>query len=232
MSKNNSNFGEVIRKYWFYGLIGIIFIIFLFDNVLAIWLTVIFLIIFLIIYLPSLSFTGKLIRYMKKQNVVEDKLVAQKFKRPLDEIKKKMDQLSTKKKGKKWLIASLNNRYVFYNKNTIDKFKDLYYMGFNEKRIFDTLRKNAKIRTRAEINTIKTILISQNKLSESKISPIEVVQQPQKIRGKSQPSQQKKSGKAQEPQEKKGGKSQPSQQIKRGKPKPSQQKKNQKAQEP
>ena len=175
MSKYNSNFGKVIKKYWFYGLIGIIFIIFLLDNLLAIWLTVICLIIFLIMYVPTLSFSGKLIRYMKKQNIVEDKLVAQKFNRPLDEIKKKMDQLSSKKKGKKWLIVSLNNRYIFYNKNTIDKFKDLYYMGFNEKRIFDTLRKNIKIRTRAEINTIKSILISQNKLSESKISPIEAV---------------------------------------------------------
>ncbi|TFG07063.1 MAG: hypothetical protein EU539_05965 [Promethearchaeota archaeon] len=167
MPKSRLDFLELIRKYWFYAVIAAIFVIFLFNRLLAIWITFGFLIVVVFLYLPSLSFEGKLIKYMKKHNAIEDKIIAKQFKRPLDEIKERMENLTTKQKRKKWLIVGLNNRYVFYNEDTIDKFKDYYKMGFNEKRIFDNLRKDAKIRTRAEIKGIKDTLINLNKIKKS-----------------------------------------------------------------
>lgn len=169
MSKNDNNFIELFRKYWFSSIIVLIFIVFIFIREVAIWITLVLLIVLILVYLPSLSFTSKLIKYMKKHKTIEDKAIAKKFARPLDEIKEKMDHLATKQKGKNWLIASMNNRYVFYNGETLEKFKDFYKMGFNEKRIFDNLRKDVKIRTRAEIKAMEDTLISLNRIRKRDI---------------------------------------------------------------
>ena len=169
MSKKDYNFIELFRKYWFYGIIVVIIVIFIINRELAIWVTLGFLLIIILMYLPSLSFTSKLIKYMKKHKTIEDKAIAKKFARPLDEIKEKMDHLATKQKGKNWLIASMNNRYVFYNGETLEKFKDFYKMGFNEKRIFDNLRKDVKIRTRAEIKAMEDTLINLNRIRKRDI---------------------------------------------------------------
>ena len=176
MSKKDYNFIELFRKYWFSSIIVLIFIVFIFIREVAIWITLVLLIVLILVYLPSLSFTSKLIKYMKKHKTIEDKAIAKKFARPLDEIKEKMDHLATKQKGKNWLIASMNNRYVFYNGETLEKFKDFYKMGFNEKRIFDNLRKDVKIRTRAEIKAMEDTLINLNRIRkrdiESKRIPV------------------------------------------------------------
>ncbi|MFX0073771.1 MAG: hypothetical protein ACFFAO_22045, partial [Candidatus Hermodarchaeota archaeon] len=168
MSEYYNKIIEYFKKYWFYLVIVLIVIIFIFNRIIAIWGAFIFLILIVLLYLPTLSFKAKLVKFMKKHNIIEDKAIAKKFARPLDEIKEKMENLTSKQKRKNWLIVGLNNRYVFYNEETIEKFKDLYEMGYNEKRIFDTLKKDIKIRTRAEIKAIEDRLIYQDKLKERK----------------------------------------------------------------
>jgi hypothetical protein len=103
---------------------------------------------------------------MKKHKVIDDKTLAQKFNRPVEEVKEKLEEISKKNSRKDWIISTLNNRYVFYNKGVIDRVKELYKMGLNEKRIFEKLEKESQIRTRAEIKAIEDILISQKKIKK------------------------------------------------------------------
>ncbi|MFX1394097.1 MAG: hypothetical protein ACFFAH_11030 [Promethearchaeota archaeon] len=107
---------------------------------------------------------------MNKYSTIEDKSIAQDLKRPLDEIKEVMQKLFKSQKKNKWLIVFLSNRYIFYREDTIRKFEELYNRGFNEKRIFDDLKRNVNIRTRAEIKAIIDTLINFNRLETRKIS--------------------------------------------------------------
>ena len=96
--------------------------------------------------------------------MIEDKTIAQELIRPLEEIRKKMYKLSKNQKRKRWLIIFLNDRYIFYHKDVIREFKELFYKGYNEKRIFDNLRDRINIRTRAEIKGIEDTLIHQKRV--------------------------------------------------------------------
>jgi len=102
--------------------------------------------------------------------MIEDKTIAQKLTRPSEEIREKMQKLYIHQKRNKWLIVFLNDRYIFYNKNVIKEFKELYYNGYNEKRIFEALNPKINIRTRAEIKAIKDTLIHHKRLKNREIS--------------------------------------------------------------
>jgi len=154
------------KHYFHYLVILIIFIIFLFDRILAIWLGFIFIVIIFAFYFPSLSFKNRLTDYMKKHKTIDDRALAEKFKRPIEEIKEEMKKVSSKNQSKDWIISDLNNRCVFYNKEVVEKLIDLYNLGMNEKQIFEKLKKNSPIKTRAEIKAIEDILISQKKIKK------------------------------------------------------------------
>ncbi|TFF97569.1 MAG: hypothetical protein EU541_08045 [Promethearchaeota archaeon] len=103
---------------------------------------------------------------MKKNRVVYDKIIAKKFKRTVEEIQEKMADLSKKNHKKDWLISNLNNRYVFYNKDVVETIIDLYNLGMNEKQIFERIKKDTEVKTRAEIRAIEDILIRQKRIQK------------------------------------------------------------------
>ena len=102
---------------------------------------------------------------MQEYLVINDKEVAEKLKRPIDDIRKTLSSLSKNQKKKRWLLVFLNKRYIFLNEIGVDKFKAFYSKGYNEKKILENLQKDMKIRSRAEINAIITTLIKNERLS-------------------------------------------------------------------
>jgi len=165
MSIKSRSFLKRVGELWFFAAITIIVIIFIFINrEIGIWTAVVLLVIFILYYVPSLSFKRRLTRFMKKYHMIEDKTIAQKLTRPSEEIREAMQKLHQKKN--KWLIVFLNDRYIFYNKSVIRDFKELYNEGYNEKRIFEILKLKINIRTRAEIKAIEDTLIHQKKLKK------------------------------------------------------------------
>lgn len=166
MSEKRVDILTLIRKFWFFVIIGVIFIIFLFNNVVAILIAIIFLIIFVLFYLPSLTFKSRVIRFMNKHSVIEDNTIAKQLVISENEIKELMHKLSKNQKWNKWLIVFLNNRYIFYHENTISRFKELYYKEYNEKQIFENLNQIVNIKTRSEIKAIENYLINNNRLEK------------------------------------------------------------------
>ena len=69
----------------------------------------------------------------------------------------------------------MNDRYIFYHKDVIREFKELFYKGYNEKRIFEALNPKINIRTRAEIKAIKDTLIHNKRLKNGEISDKKIV---------------------------------------------------------
>ncbi|MFX1600412.1 MAG: hypothetical protein ACFFB6_07435, partial [Promethearchaeota archaeon] len=112
---------------------------------------------------------------MKKYHMIEDKTIAQKLTRPVEEIRETMQKLSIHQKRNKYLIVFLNDRYIFYHKNIIREFEELYNNGYNEKRIFEVFKPKINIRTRAEIKSIKDTLIHQKRLTNREISDRKIV---------------------------------------------------------
>lgn len=161
-----SKIGKFFSKSWLYITMGLILIVYLYNELYAILSTAIILIIYLTSYLVSLSFKKKLIRSMAEYSLLSDDEIARKMKRPVDEIRNILFSLSRNQKRKKWLIVFINKRYVFYNGDTIEQFIELYSSGFNEKQILQNLQKSVRIRTRAEIKAIETTLMSQKRLKE------------------------------------------------------------------
>lgn len=158
-------FSHFFEKIWIFVILGIILYIFTYYNqIYAIITTAIFLIIYIISYLVSLSLKKRLIRSAKKYPLVNDKEMAKKLQRPVEEIRNILFSLSKNQKRKRWLIVFLNKRYIFYNEDTIDRFKELYQMGYNEKEILKNLQKRIKVRTRAEIKAIENTLMNQHRL--------------------------------------------------------------------
>lgn len=102
---------------------------------------------------------------MQEYLIINDIEVAEKLKRPIDDIRKILSSLSKNQKKKTWLLVFLNKRYLFLNEIGVEKFKEYYSKGYNEKKILENLQKDMKIRSRAEINAIITTLINNERLS-------------------------------------------------------------------
>lgn len=154
-----------IRKIIFYLILGIIIFIFVYNQILGIWLAGSFFIIYLVSYLITLSSKRRLLRLMKEYSIISDKEIADKLKRPLDDIRKILSSLSKNQRNKKWLIVFLNKRYIFLNENGVESFKQLYKRGYSEKIIQENLQQEMKIRSRAEIKAIETTLANHNRLN-------------------------------------------------------------------
>ena len=154
-----------IKKIIFYLILGIIIFIFVYNQILGIWLAGSFFIIYIVSYLITLSSKRRLLRLMQEYSIISDKEIADKLERPLDDIRKILSSLSKNQRNKKWLIVFLNKRYIFLNENGVESFKQLYKRGYSEKKILESLQQEMKIRSRAEIKAIETTLANHNRLN-------------------------------------------------------------------
>ncbi|MFW9990298.1 MAG: hypothetical protein ACFFC3_16780 [Candidatus Odinarchaeota archaeon] len=158
-----------IGRKWFLFLILIIIIVAIYNPIIAIWMSGITLILFLLSFIPELFFKKKLHRFLNKFYKIEDEIIARKFNLPLKKIRDELFDLSQKQGNKGWLITFLNKQYIFYHEITIEKYIEVYNKGFTEKEILDNL-KDFKITTRLEVKSIKETLLKLNRLREREIS--------------------------------------------------------------
>jgi len=160
---------KTIGRRWFIFLVAVILIVFIFNQIAAIIITIITIVLFGISYVPTLMFSKKLNKFLNNINVIEDKSVARRLKRPLSQIQEDMYKLSKNQNKKDWLITHYNGHYCFYNEKVIKKFKDFYNKGLGEKEILEQL-KNFEINTRAKIKAIEETLVNTDRLEERKVS--------------------------------------------------------------
>ena len=154
-------------------LIVAILVIFIFNQMLAIWITLTLLSIALIVYLFSLSFKKKLIRAMQKHLRIIDMDIAVDLNQSIERIRKTLIKLHKHQKKRWGLIIFLNNRYIFYNSVSVKKLLELYNNGLKEKEILVQLKETIGLKTRAEVKVIKDTLIDHKKIekSDSMIEP-------------------------------------------------------------
>lgn len=156
---------ENIKKIAFYLILGIVVVVFVFDQLLGIWLAGAFFVLYLVSYLITLSSKRKLLSFMREYSIISDKDIADTLKRPIEDIRRTLLSLSKNQKNKKWLIVFLNKRYIFLNENGVDSFKQLYKQGYSEKIILENLQQVMKIRSRAEVKAIGVTLANHNRLT-------------------------------------------------------------------
>lgn len=165
MIKINLQLINKIKVLSFYLALGIIILIFIFNQILAIWFAGIFFIIYFLSYLNSASSKRRLLRDIKDYLIISDKEIADKLQRSLNDIRKILYKLSKNQKKKKWLIVFLNNRYIFLNEKGVENFKEVYEQGYNEKKILESLKDEMRLRSRAEVRAIQTALANQNRIN-------------------------------------------------------------------
>jgi len=156
-------------KYFKTGLyfitLGVILILYIFNQLVGIFLASLVFAVYLVSFLISLSSKRNLISVIREYSSISDKEIANKLERPLDDIRSILFSLSKNQKNKKWLIVFLNKRYIFLNESAVERFKQLYHLGYNEKKILEHLQRNTRIKSRAEVKAIELALTNQNRLS-------------------------------------------------------------------
>jgi len=140
--------------------VGTIFAIFIFYKEIAIWFTLILLIIAIASYVYSLTFKKKLIRAMQKYQRIIDIDIAKELNQSIEKIRKKLSKVYKHQKKSAGLLVFLNNRYIFYNAESINKLKLLYNKNIREKEIFEISKTTIGLRTRAEVKAIKDQLMN------------------------------------------------------------------------
>jgi hypothetical protein len=165
MPRKITVFLKSVGRKWFIFLIIAIIIVFIYNREIAIWMTVIAIILIVLSYVPNLLFSTKLTRFMKDYYMIEDDTIARELQRPLREVRQKMYELSQDLERKDYVIVFLNKHYIFYHGTTVEKFKELYKQGKNEKEILEEL-KPFDLRTRKEVKTIKQTLNKFDRLEE------------------------------------------------------------------
>jgi hypothetical protein len=130
----------------------------------GIYLASILFVVCLIPFLISLSSKKRLLKIIREYPIISDKEISNKLKRPLEDIRSILFSLSKNQKKKKWLIVFLNTRYIFLNEDAVENFKQLYNMGYNEKKILEHLQRNTRIKSRAEVKAIELTLVNQKRL--------------------------------------------------------------------
>ena len=154
-----------LKRLLFYIILGIIVIVFFNNQLYGIWSAGIFLLVYFIFFSISVSSKKRLIKTIRSNLLISDEEIAKKLKRSVDDIRKTMFSLSRNQKHKKWLIAYLNNRYIFLNEEAVELFNQLYSRGYNEKQIFENLQRRMTIRSRAEVKAIETTLATNKRLN-------------------------------------------------------------------
>jgi len=160
-----SKFIKHLKTSIFYITLGIILIIYIYYNQLwGIYLASIVFVVFLVSFLISLSSKKRLLKIIREYPIISDKEISNKLKRPLEDVRNILFSLSKNQKKKKWLIVFLNTRYIFLNERAVENFTQLYYMGYNEKKILEHLQRNTRIKSRAEVKAIELTLTNQKRL--------------------------------------------------------------------
>jgi len=160
-----SKFIKHLKTSIFFITLGIILIIYIYYNQLwGIYLASIVFVVFLISFLISLSSKKRLLKIIREYPIISDKEISNKLKRPLEDVRNILFSLSKNQKKKKWLIVFLNTRYIFLNESAVENFTQLYYMGYNEKKILEHLQRNTRIKSRAEVKAIELTLTHQKRL--------------------------------------------------------------------
>ncbi len=162
--KNISKVIDILKKILFYPIFVIIIIVFIFNQILGLWLAGIFFLICFVSYLVTLSSKRKVLTLMQEYLLVNDTEISEKLNRPVEDIRRILSSLSNNQKKKKWLIVFLNKRYLFLNENGVKIFKQVYEGGYNEKKILETLQPKMNIRSRAEVKAIEKTLANYNRL--------------------------------------------------------------------
>ena len=132
-------------------------------------MTIITIVLFALSYIPTLILNKKLKKLLSDYSSIEDKMVARKLKRSLPQIQEKMHRLSKKQSKQNWLIIFTNRHYIFYNEETIQKFREYYTKGLGEKEILEKLKKR-DIKTKDEIKAIEETLVENSRLEGREVS--------------------------------------------------------------
>jgi hypothetical protein len=156
-----------IWRSWFIILVVIIIIVAFYEQLVAIILTAITLVLFILSYVPSLFFKNRVKRYLKKYYRIKDVDVIKHFNNKKDKVKKLLFDLAQDQEKKDWLIVFVNNHYIYFHKDVIKKYLELFQKGYGEKKIFELLQK-IDIEERAEIKAIKTTLEENDRLPAQK----------------------------------------------------------------
>jgi len=156
---------NVAKKFLFYGLLGILVIIFFLNRLLGLWLSGFLFLAYFLSYLISHSSKRRLLRSIRDYLIISDVEIAKKLNRPIEDIRSILFSLSKNQRKKNWLIVYLNKRYLFLNEQAVKHFELLYYKGYNEKKIFESLQHKMRIKSRAEVKAIVSTMTNQNRLS-------------------------------------------------------------------
>ena len=146
-------------------MLGIVLIIYFINQLVGIILASLVFVVYLASFLLSLSSKRSLLSVIRDYSIISDKEISNKLERPLDDVRRILFSLSKNQKNKKWLIVFLNRRYIFLNEDVVENFKQLYHMGYNEKKILENLQRNTRIKSRAEVKAIELALTNQNRLN-------------------------------------------------------------------
>ena len=149
-----------------YITLGIILILYIYNQLVGIFLASLVFVVYLVSFLISLSSKRSLLRVIREYPTISDKEISNKMKRPIDDVRNILFSLSKNQKKKKWLIVFLNKRYIFLNESAVENFKQLYSMGYNEKKILEHLQRNTRIKSRAEVKAIELTLTNQKRLNK------------------------------------------------------------------
>jgi hypothetical protein len=134
------------------------------NRILGLILASFFFLTYFITYLASISSKRRLLKIIREYPLISDAEISHLLARPLEDIRNKLFSLAKNQKNKKWLVVFLNNRYIFLNEKTVKNYKELYHMGYNEKKILEHLQRHTRIRSRAEVKAIELTLASQSRL--------------------------------------------------------------------
>ncbi len=160
-----SKYLKYIKTSIYFITLGIILIIYMFNQLIGIFLASLVFVVYLASFLISLSSKRSLLRIIRDYSYISDKEISKKLERPLEDIRNILFLLSKNQKNKKWLIVFLNQRYIFLNEGAIKSYKQLFHMGYNEKKILEHLQRNTRIKSRAEVKAIELALTTQNRLT-------------------------------------------------------------------
>lgn len=160
-------FVGIIKKVYFYLVLVVALIIFLYNQILALWLATFIFIIYFSVFFITVSSKKNLLKSLQEYLLISDTEIAKKLQRRVDDIRRDLFSLAKNQKKKKWLIVYLNKRYLFLNMQAVEIFIQLYSRGFNEKQIFENLQPRMKIKSRAEVKAIQNTLANQNRLVKS-----------------------------------------------------------------
>ncbi|MFX1463862.1 MAG: hypothetical protein ACFFBF_12590 [Promethearchaeota archaeon] len=157
---------KISKVLWSFVIVAIL-VVFIFNQMFAILITITLLSIALLVYLFSLSFKKKLIRAMQKHLRISDMDIAAELNQPIERIRKLLIKLYKHKKKRWGLIIFLNNRYLFYNIDSINKLIELYNNGLKEKEILEQLKDTIGLKTRAEVKAIEDTLTDHKKIENN-----------------------------------------------------------------